>query len=186
MKRTVLALALLALPFAASHAGDLSYSWVEADYLHLSQDHFDSTHGFGLRGSGALSDSFNVIAGWSKINGPEVARVRFDDQKTWYAGVGFHTPVATNTDLFAELAYNKLSDNGSHDGYSGRVGVRAALAPNFEGGVAIARTKLDNFEGNTALNLFGQYKITPTFGISAEYSLGNNDKSFLIGPRLSF
>ncbi len=186
MKRTVLALALLALPFAASHADELSYSWVEADYLRLSPDHFDSTDGFGVRGSGALSGNFNVIAGWSKVDGQEIAGVRFNDQKAWYAGFGYHTPVADNTDLFAEVAYNRVSVNGSRDGYSGRVGVRAALAPNFEGGLAIGHAKIDNFEGNTALSVFGQYKFSPTFGISAEYSIGNHDKGFLIGPRLSF
>ena len=186
MKRTVLFLALLAAPLVAAHADELSYSWLEADYVHLDPDNFENTDGFGLRGSGAINGNFNVIAGWSKVNGEKFLGVKYPDQKTWYAGFGYHTPVANNTDLFAEVAYNKLTVAGSADGYSGRVGVRSALSSNFEGGIALAYTKLEHFDSDTALDLFGQYKFSPTFGISAELAVGDNDKSFLIGPRLSF
>jgi len=187
MKRTALALALLALPFAASQAADLSYSWVEADYAHVNPDNFDSTDGFAVRGSGELGANFNVIAGWTKLNGPKIpgTSIRLDDPKAWYAGFGYHAPVADKVDLFAEVAYNKETTLDT-DGYSGRVGVRAALAPQFEAGAAIAYNKFKHTSSDTALDVYGQYKFTPTFGVVAEASLGDKDKSFLVGPRLSF
>jgi hypothetical protein len=187
MKRAALFLALLAVPFAASHAGDLSYSWVEADYVHTDPDHFDSTDGVAVRGSGDIGGGFNVIAGWTRLDGQKISgtNLQFDDTKAWYAGFGYHTPVSDKVDLFAEVAYNKETTFDSN-GYSGRVGVRAALTPNFEAGASIGRAKLDNFEGNTAVGVYGQYKFTPTFGVVAEASVGNKDKSFVIGPRLSF
>jgi len=189
MKRAALVLALMAVPFAAGHASDLSYSWVEADYLHVDPDHFDGADGVGVRGSGALGENFNVIAGWTKVDGDKIhvggTTLRFDDQKAWYAGFGYHTPISNQVDLFAEVAYNKETTYDGN-GYSGRVGVRAALTPQFEAGASIGRTKLDNLEGNTALGVYGQYKFTPLIGVVAEASIGNNDKSFLIGPRVSF
>ena len=181
MKYSALALAaLLALPFA-SHASDLSYSYLEADYVHVDPDNFDNADGYALRGSGAINENFNVIAGWTKINHD----APFGDQKAWYLGFGYHVPVAERTDLFAEVAYNKET-TFDNDGASARVGVRSALSPHFEGAAFVAYQKLDHVEANRAVGVSGQYKFTPTFGINAEAALGNNDKTILVGPRLSF
>ena len=181
MKRSALVLAaLLALPLA-SQAADLSYSYLEGDYVHVDPDHADNLDGFALRGSGAINDNFNVIAGWTKIN----QDAPFPDTKAWYLGFGYHVPIAAQTDLFAEGAYNKET-TFDNDGYSARVGVRSALAQNFEGSVFVAYQKLDHTESNRALGVSGQYKLTPTFGINAEAAVGNNDRTILVGPRLSF
>jgi len=186
MKLSALILALLAAPVGAQ-AADLSYSWLEADYIRLKPDNFESTDGIGIRGSGALGDNFNVIVGWSKIDGSQAENLpnQLPDTKAWYAGFGYHTPVSESADLFAEVAYNKET-TFDNDGVSGRVGVRAAFGPNFEGGAALAYTKFDHIDANTAIDVFGQYKFTPMFGISAEAVVGNNDKSVVIGPRVSF
>ncbi|MDC8014188.1 hypothetical protein [Tahibacter soli] len=181
MKRSALALAaLMALPFA-SHAADLSYSYLEADYVHVNPDDFDNVDGYALRGSGAINENFNLIAGWTKIN----QDAPFPDTKAWYLGFGYHVPIADKTDLFAELAYNKET-TFDNDGASARVGVRSALAQNFEGAAFVAYQKLDHTEANRALGVSGQYKFTPTFGINAEAAVGNNDRTILVGPRLSF
>ena len=181
MKRSILVLAsLLALPFA-TQAADLSYSWVEADYVHVDPDHFDNTNGVAIRGSGAINDNFNVIAGWSKLNND----APFADSKSWYVGLGYHVPVADQTDLFTEVAYAKET-SFDVDGYNARVGVRSALSPRFEGSVWLGYSKFERNESNAALGVSGQYKFTPTVGLVAEASVGDNDKSFLIGPRLSF
>ncbi|HWU52950.1 MAG TPA: hypothetical protein VN153_09050 [Tahibacter sp.] len=181
MKRTALALAaLLALPFA-SQAADLSYSWLEADYVHVNPDNFDNTDGVALRGSGALSDNFNVIAGWSRLNND----APFKDQKSWYLGAGYHTPVADQTDLFTDVAYIKNTTIDT-DGYGVRVGLRSALTPKFEGAAWVGYEKLDHVDRNASLGVSGQYKFTQNFGLAAEARVAENDKSFLVGPRLSF
>jgi len=181
MKRSALFLAsLLALPLV-SQAADLSYSWVEADYVHVNPDHFDNTDGVGIRGSGAINENFNVIAGWSKLNND----APFTDSKTWYLGLGYHMPIADKTDLFTEIAYAKET-SFDISGSNARVGVRSALTPRFEGSAWLGYSKFQHTDSNVALGVSGQYKFTPTFGVVAEASIGNNDKSFLIGPRLSF
>ncbi|GMV27925.1 MAG: hypothetical protein AMXMBFR59_00500 [Rhodanobacteraceae bacterium] len=182
MKRTALVLAsLLALPFA-TQAADLSYSWLEADYVHVNPDDFDNTDGVAIRGSGALGDNFNLIAGWNRL---DVDTPLVDDLKSWYLGVGYHTPVGDTTDLFTDVAYikNTTLDN---DGVGARVGVRSALSPKFEGAAWVGYEKLDHTDGNGSLGVSGQYKFTPRFGLVAEARVGENDTSFLVGPRLSF
>lgn len=182
MKRTALVLAsLLALPFA-SQAADLSYNYLEADYVHVNPDDFDNSNGFAVRGSGALGDNFNVIAGWSKIN---IDTPLVDDLKSWYLGVGFHTPVNDKTDLFTDVSYVKNTTLDA-DGYGARVGVRSALSPKFEGAAWVGYEKLDHVDGNGSLGVSGQYKFTQNFGLVAEARVAENDKSFLVGPRLSF
>lgn len=181
MKRSALALAaLLALPLA-SQAADLSYSYLEADYVHVDPDNFGNLDGYALRGSGAINENFNVIAGWTKIN----QDAPFSDTKAWYLGLGYHVPVSDKTDLFAEAAYNKET-TFDRDGGSARVGVRSALTANLEGSAFVAYQKLDHTEANRAIGVSGQYKFTPTFGINAEAAFGNNDNTILVGPRLSF
>ncbi|HJU40002.1 MAG TPA: hypothetical protein VJ724_10550 [Tahibacter sp.] len=181
MKLRTLAIATLAVLPLAAQAADLSYSYLEADYVHVDPDDFDNVDGYALRGSGAINENFNVIAGWTKIN----QDAPFPDTKAWYLGFGYHVPVAANTDLFAELAYNKET-TFDNDGGSARVGVRSALTQNFEGAAFVAYQKLDHTESNRALGVSGQYKLTPTFGINAEAAVGNNDRTILVGPRLSF
>lgn len=182
MKRTALVLAsLLALPFA-SQAADLSYSWLEADYVHVNPDDFDNSDGVALRGSGELGENFNVIAGWNQIN---VDTPLVDDLKSWYLGVGYHTPVGDQTDLFTDVAYVK-NTTLDVDGVGARVGVRSALSPKFEGAVWAGYEKLDRIDGNASLGLSGQYKFTQNFGLAAEARVAENDTSFLVGPRLSF
>ena len=182
MKRTALVLAsLLALPLA-SQAADLSYSWLEADYVHINPDNLDSADGVAIRGSGELGANFNVIAGWNQVN---VDTPLVDDLKSWYLGVGYHTPIGDQTDLFTDVAYvkNTTFDN---DGYGARVGVRSALSPKFEGAAWLGYEKLDRTDGNGSLGVSGQYKFTQNFGLVAEARIAENDRSFLIGPRLSF
>lgn len=183
MKRTALVLAgLLALPFAAAQASDLSYNWIEADYVHVNPDNFDNTDGVAIRGSGELGKNFNVIAGWSKL---DVDAPLSKDLKSWYLGVGYHTPVSDRTDLFTDVSYLKNTTLDA-DGYGARVGVRSALTPKFEGAAWVGYEKLDHVDGNGSLGVSGQYKFTPAFGLVAEARVAENDKSFLVGPRLSF
>lgn len=188
MKRIALSLALIAGPLAA-HAADagLSYSWLEADYVHVNPDHADNANGVALRASGAISDNFNVVAGANRLNdGYGVAPFKVDDSRNYYLGIGYHVPVATNVDLVSELTYLKHDNNFDEDGYGAKVGVRAAVNANFEVGAGVAYAKLHHIDSNTALDVSAQYKFTPTFGVAAEALVGNHDRSFVVGPRLSF
>ncbi|MEO8460265.1 MAG: hypothetical protein ABI451_07035 [Dokdonella sp.] len=170
---------LIALPVAAQTTS-LSYSYFELDGARLDKDGLPAGNGGGFRASGELGSNFNVIAGWSQIN---VDTPFLDHVRPAYLGFGYHLPMNATTDLFAEATYNDLDpiDNG----YGARVGVRSKLADRFEAGAAIAYAKIKNIDANTALDVYGQYFITRNIGIVAEAALGNSEKTYLVGVRIS-
>jgi hypothetical protein len=170
---------LLGLPWATASAAEISYSWIEADYVHIDPDERGSVGGPLLRGSGEIGENFNVVAGWSRVDEGDA----FDE--AWYAGVGYHTHVTEQVDLFTEFAYEKQTSLGEH-AYSGHIGIHAELAPVFEATAAIVYTRHQHGESDSELELEGLYKITPVWSVVAEAAIGGDEKSCLIGLRASF
>ncbi len=179
-KSIVLALALTAaLPFAA-HASDLSYTWIEGDYL----DAGDDADGFGLRGSLKFGESglyglaeyidLDVDTAFGEVGG-----------QGWEAGLGYAHGLGERTDLISELAY---SDFESVDGYRASVGVRTGLNDNLEGLFKANYRDIDcggcdsDVTGTAGL----QYKFTPALGVVGEVEVGDGDAAYLLGLRASF
>ncbi|MCA1714692.1 MAG: porin family protein, partial [Gammaproteobacteria bacterium] len=143
------ALPALALSAAASAAEGVSYNYVEAGYAATKLDDSDiDADGFGANGSLAIHPNFHVFGGYSGQQSDDfsVAGSNVEvDVDQWRAGIGYNHAIAANTDLVARAAYEKFEvddvtvdgvrfDSGDgDDGYSAEVGVRSALAPNFEG-----------------------------------------------------
>jgi Ax21 family sulfation-dependent quorum factor len=185
MKRTALVLlaALAAAPSA--FAGDLSYSWLEAGYLRADPDGFDAENGFGIRGSGAITDNLHVFGGFDRVS-IDVADQDFDlDQ--FRLGLGYNTPISDNADFVVRAAYERIDadDFADGNGYSIEAGVRGSLSANFEGSAALRYTDIEDGD-DTQLVLAGQYKFNPTWGISAEVAVGSDGNTLFIGPRASF
>lgn len=207
MKRSLFALALAAaLPFSAQ-AADLSYSYVEADYVNFDND----ADGWGLRGSFNFGASnFYGLASYSNVN--------FDDDSSDFdldsfeIGAGYHYSLSDKADLIAELAYQNLSfdndsaddfDGGETDGFRLSAGFRGALAPKFEGMIKLNyidsmdddsndTSSLDGDDnGDFSLTLGGQIKFNPTWGLVGEVNFADggddsSDTSYLLGLRASF
>ena len=205
MKRISIALlaALAATPMAAN-AGDLSYSYLEAGYVRSDRDALDSGNGFGLRGSGVISDHFHVFGGYERSD-QDIA-----DLANWRLGLGYNLAVSDNVDLIARVSYEKADYDflADGDGYGIEVGVRAALTPNFEASAGVRHADLDidgkvaciaiaptpapcqfafDEDGtNTAFFVGGQYKFNAQWGVVAEASFSSNDNRIFVGPRVSF
>lgn len=185
MKRIALALitALAAAP--AAYAGDLSYSYLEAGYLRADPDGFDAENGFGLRGSGAITDNLHVFGGFDRYS---IDIVDADlDVDQFRLGLGYNTAIGDSTDFVARVAYERFDADDLVDGngYSVEAGVRTAFAPNFEGSAALRYTDVEDTD-DTQLVLAGQYKFNPTWGVSAELAVSNDGNALFIGPRASF
>jgi hypothetical protein len=205
MKRTAMALlaALAATPFAAN-AGDLSYTYLEAGYARSDRDRLDSGDGFGVRGSGAITDSFHFFGGYERT-GHDGA-----DLADWRAGLGYHLAVSDHVDLVARVSYEKADYDfiGDGDGYGVEVGVRAAVSPAFEATAGVRHRDID-FDGkvvcvavvptppacrfaadadgsDTAFFVGGQYQFNPRWGVVAEASFSSRDNRVFVGPRISF
>lgn len=202
--RNVLTAAMLAGASFAATAGDLSYTWLEGGYVRSDRDALGSGNGFGVRGSGAITDTLHFFGGYERSDQDEV------DLANWRAGVGYNLAVGDNVDLVGRVSYERADYDflGDGDGFGVEVGVRAALSPSFEGSAGVRYADID-FDGevacvavvptppacqfvsdedggNTAFFVGGQYKFNPQWGVVAEASFSSNDNRVFVGPRISF
>ncbi len=125
----LLALSLCLVPvagFAADANDELSYGYVEADYINLDIDQpgedlnifksdFDNGGGYGLSASVPVGDAFFVFGDYtdteSDFNFQDNAGVVFPsntDIKRFNLGVGFHMPMNDTSDIVVSGAYSDL------------------------------------------------------------------------------
>jgi Ax21 family sulfation-dependent quorum factor len=187
MKRSLLALTLLAaLPFAASAAEGVTYSYVEGGYVQTDLKGTgtnDDADGFAIRGSGALTPNFHLFGDYAK---QEVADDFDFDQ--WRIGVGYNQEINPKLDLVTRAAYEKF-DAGSgldFDGYSVEAGVRGALTPMLEGYALAGYEDGDGFDGDFYGRVGAQVKFNPTWGVTGEVKFADGDAQYFVGPRISF
>lgn len=181
MKRSLLALALVALvPFAAQADDNLSYTYVEADYLNVDGD----ADGFGLRGSLEFGQSgFYGFGGYSNVDIDNTSI----DIDLWNLGLGYAHGVAPNADLISEVSYINADAGGfDADGYRVSVGVRGSFSPKFEGMLKANYTDGSDFDGDFSATIGAQYKFSSMWGIVGEAEFGNGSDSYLLGVRASF
>jgi Ax21 family sulfation-dependent quorum factor len=185
MKRILLAaLVSAALPLAAQ-AGDLSYSYLQGGYQATDIDGLPNAHGWGGAGSFALGPNFQLHGGWARQDFNN-SNVSFDD---WNLGGGFHNPINATTDLVANVDYRRLNINGFSGDiktYSGEVGVRSALAPQFEGWALAGYEDGHNINGAVYGKLGAQYKFGKSWGLVGEAKFSKDINQYFIGPRISF
>ena len=184
MKKSLFALALAAaLPFSAqAQEKDLSYTWVEGNYVNLD----NSTDGWGLRGSYEFGKSgLYALGSYSWLNAD--TPLGGVNAKADELGLGYHHAIADKTDLIGEVAYRN-ADIGTQniDGGRASVGVRSAMTKNFEGFVKANYYDLSDYSGDVSGTIGAQYKFNPNWGATAEAEVGNGDQAYLVGVRASF
>lgn len=179
MTRKTLFLAVaLALPatgaFAQNVNSGVSWSYFDFGYQRVAPDDsaLDDSNGFGIRGSGAINENWHVFLGWnrSQLDGsdgftaeggvPGVLRVD-EDFDRFNIGIGYNLPIATNTDLFTRVGYERAGSADfdivvgdqvtrakldSTDGYSVEVGLRSAFTARFEAGASVRYIAFDDPE----------------------------------------
>jgi Ax21 family sulfation-dependent quorum factor len=168
----------LAAPFAA-HAGDLSYSYLEAGATRIDPDDSSSENGFGFAGSGALTDNWHVFGDYRSYD------VEGFDVDGWDVGLGYNMAINDKLDFVGRASYEKVEAEGfGANGWGLEAGVRAAFTQHFEGGAALKYVDIDDSD-NTSVELYGQYKFGE-WGIVGELSFSDEGNELFIGPRLSF
>ena len=199
------ALALLAvlpalgLSAAASAADGLNYNYVEGGYIATNSD--VDADGWAVNASAALSPNFSLFGSYSgqKTDAFTAGGVRVDSANAdqWRLGVGYNYGISANTDLVARAAYDKYKvddvsiggvNYGGNDvnGYSAEVGVRSALASNFEGYALAGYEDSQDFSGDFYGRLGGQVKFNPNWGLSGDIKFASGDTQVFIGPRFSW
>jgi Ax21 family sulfation-dependent quorum factor len=191
MHKKLLALTLpAALPFAASAAEGLSYNYVEGGYVATNTDVGDAD-GWGINGSGAISDNFHVFGGFtSREDGRRNHRgVRFDASTRPVARRAWATTIRSRRTPTCSPASPTRATTWKAtnlDGYSAEVGVRSALAPNFEGYVTAGYEDGDAFDGDFYGRVGAQVKFNQNWGVSGDVKFAEGDTQYFIGPRLTF
>lgn len=182
MKRTLLALALIATPFAAVNASELSYNYVEAGYTRITGAG-TKIDGWGTHGSVALGSSFHLYGGYNNYDVRGVS----GSMDNWKVGVGYNHSLNNAADLIARVGFEKFElGNVDAEAWHTEVGVRGAMSPNFEGYVLAGYEKEKNVSGDFYGRVGAQYKFNQTWGINADVKFIDGDTQYFIGPRLSF
>ena len=184
MKNWILTIAALAAltPFAAS-AEDVSYSYVQIDYINLDIDDGGDDSGFGLAGSFTVSDNFHIALSHDSVDilGADL---------TWTTvGFGYHTD--GDTSYYAQINYEDLGlDTGAADigdsGFGIEVGVRSMINENFELQGGIHYADFGDFGDDTLLELSGRYYVNDQFSIGVKYEAGSDFDIWGIGGRFDF
>ena len=191
MKTSLIALALAAaLPFAASAADNLSYNYVEGDYVKTDISGPDAD-GWALKGSWAFHPNFHVFGDFTQQE-IDHSNARFDQ---WRIGAGYNRAIAPGTDLVARVAYQKFDPHHSRldlDGYNAEVGLRNAFGEHvevyaFAGYQDYTRTHGVNPDGAFYGRLGGQVKLNRNWGINGDLKMDRHgDKEWSVGPRFSW
>lgn len=182
------ALAVLATISAPALAEDsLNYNYLSASYLDTRLDDPDlDGDGIDLRGSVEVSDSLFFTAGYASQS------FDFDiDLNQWSVGIGGHLPLSDRLDLVGTVSYVDAeieTDFGSDDenGFGTSVGLRAALASNFELEGGISYLDLGDAGDDTTLNLGARYYFSPEFALGAGVSAGDDVTTWNLGVRFEF
>ncbi len=210
---------VLLLPAGAMAQEGLSYTWLELNYVNLDIDQvgdsgnfvddFDNGGGFGVQGSLALSEDFFLFANYSDTESdvsftndagfliPGETDIRKVD-----LGLGFHTAIATNTDVVFTAAYtdsdrdkfrfgatndtslDDLKGDGS-DGFFVDASVRSQLTPWLEGSLGARYTDIEDVDGVSVVgNLL--FELSPSLGINLGVDAGDELSTWVAGVRFTF
>ena len=203
MKRSLIALGLLAILPVAASASDLSYNYVEGGYTRINGIG-PKVDGGAINGSIALGSRFHVFGGYESLEFPGQMAVigggttirSFDvDVDSWNLGFGYNHSLTQSTDLVARLGYRDSEFDSPFGGssvglktYFTEVGARSQLMPNLEGYLYTGYEKTDGTgqSGDYYGRLGGQYNFNPSWGLVADARFGDGAEQYFIGPRFSF
>jgi len=189
MKKSLLALVMAStLPFAASAAENLSYNYVEGDYIKTNSRAGD-TDGWGGKVSYGVLPNLHVFGDYSKTDVAGSAQTI--DQ--WQLGAGYNVEIAPTTDFVARAAYNRY-DTGGFDfsGYSVEAGIRTAFGEHAEvyamaGYRDYAKTRGFDPEGQWYGRLGAQVKLNQHWGINGDVRMNRYGAAEMtVGPRFSW
>ena len=207
--RTLIAAALLAaLPFAASAAEGVSYTYVEAGWnqVEVDDDWLGNPDGDGgyLRGSFAIAENVHLFGGYSVVSTSyryAPARVKYEVAQPEF-GIGYHQEFTERLDFTADLAWMRLEAKTRISG-TGDAELNGTYKDHVNGGRATvglrgkpsARTELwaragyidgSDVEGSFAGYLGGQVAFNRTWGLVGEVEVIEDATRYSVGVRASF
>ncbi len=197
----------------------LSYTWIELDYVNLDIDGYDNDrniiedlndgNGWGVHGSFGFTNNWFVFSKYSSTKSDVAFIDEFDqifnsdtDIDRFDLGVGFHMPVADNSDIVLRAAYvdvdvgnfnfgetgndsfGDLKDDNS-DGYLADISFRSQVNKAIEGSVGLRYTEIEKVDN---VGLVGNllFEISSNFGVNLGIDVGDELTTWVLGGRYSF
>lgn len=181
MKRSIFALALAAALPLSAQASELSYTYIEGDYVNVDSD----ADGVAVRGSFNFGTSdFYGFGSYGNLN---IDNSSFDIDAL-ELGFGYHYALNDKSHLIAEAAYTNIdTDVDSHDGFRTSVGVRTAFTDKVEGILKANYSDAEDFGGDFSGTAGLLVKLNDTWGINGEVEFAeHNVQTYTVGIRASF
>ncbi|MEO8000986.1 MAG: hypothetical protein ABI644_03850, partial [Arenimonas sp.] len=197
---TLFALALAAALPMSAQASELSYSFVELDYVNSSNavtdgpggQQFDSD-GYGIRGSFGFAENFYVSGAYANS---ELDNLNIDNDK-WNLGFGYHRPMYDQADWFAEVGYTQVNSNNSavdDNFYNVSFGLRGSISDRFEGIAKLSYNDgADNggdvypqYDSAFSASVGLQWRINEMWGVVGQVDAFEDATDYTVGVRASF
>lgn len=175
MKKTLLAMAFVALLPLTANAAERSYTYVEGTYNDIDGD----IDGFGVRAAVALADTGLYGLGLYQNFSESGADVDF-----WELGLGYALNLSDNVDLIAEAAH---ADFDIADGYRVSAGVRGNFTDSLEYLGKVNYRDIDFLGDGFSYTAGLQYRFSPTWGVTGEIEFDRDEgEVYTLGLRASF
>lgn len=187
------ALASVAAFSSFAEEGGVSYTYVGIAYQ--TGDIVDEDFsGFGVGGSAAITDSVFVLAQYSSLTSDDEFDAVFGlgadeiDVTQFNFGIGFHTPITSDTDFFAAISYADVEAEyrgrtADGNGYLVNAGVRTKPTDVLEFGASINYADIEN-ETETGYSLSARFFTAPKVSIGLGY--GSTDDVDIVSFDLRF
>ncbi len=169
MKKTkklaaTLGLATVLLTPLTALADDISYTYVEVDYIRIDPDSGGSENGWDINGNLSLGDSWYLTGSYGSVDlgGPDFER--------FSAGLGWHTSISERTDFLVEGSYER-AEIGIFDenGYSAAIGLRSNINEHLELGAKVGYIDFGDDADGFAASVNALFKINQTWGVNLAY-----------------
>lgn len=185
MLRSVLITLLVAFSASVSAQG-INYNYVQGSYGRVDLDGvgFDvDGDGFGLSASFAIDENFHVFG--------EYQTADFDsggDLDLMEFGVGYHTDISPDLDVYANLGYIDFDTNvgGGDDGFMVGLGLRGAVSEAVELFGGLDYIDFDNSDSETRANAGFILGLTEAFGVGLKATFWDDVNIYQLNARYYF
>lgn len=183
-------LAGLLASIGAYASDDLSYSYVEANYVREEIDNGPDGDGFGLSGSVEVGSHVHVFAGFAGVGFDSFLGVVVDTT-SWTLGGGYHVDIAQKASFFGEVGYVDVDldtnfGDVSDDGFSAAVGIRGLVASKIELTGGINYVDLSDAGDDTAVSAGILFNVSDMVSLGAGYLTSDDGDALNVGVRVYF
>jgi len=200
MKKTLLTLALFAVPFvaSASESNNIGYTHVQLDAVY-ADSYGVYPWGAKLSGSYAFTDKIFATASIGRIKDNDIFGDSDDEytNKSWSLGVGFNQAIGDNADWVTQLAYVRTTEKeewlgetfwrARTSGYNVTTGVLGHVSANLTANAYLGYEDYNhNYEGDFYADFGMGYSFNPTWSLQAGLKLNESVETYSLGVRASF